>query len=82
MLLGEALQPELARLLSFPVNSNAVAELAGRLEGWLSLEPDERREAGLALARRVDELWSWDGVARTVIAASEGNLDGLSPVVA
>jgi glycosyltransferase involved in cell wall biosynthesis len=82
VLLGEALQPDLARLLSFPVNSNAIAELADRLEGWLSLEPDERREAGLALARRVDELWSWDGVARTVIAASEGNLDGLSPVVA
>jgi glycosyltransferase involved in cell wall biosynthesis len=82
VLLGEALKPELARLLSFPVDSNAIAELADRLEGWLSLVPDERREAGLALARRVDELWSWDGVARTVIAASDGRLDGLPPVVA
>jgi glycosyltransferase involved in cell wall biosynthesis len=81
VLLGEALQPELARLLSFPVDSNAVGELADRLKGWLSLEPDERREAGMALARRVDELWSWEGVARTVIAASEGELDGLPPVV-
>jgi glycosyltransferase involved in cell wall biosynthesis len=82
VLLGEALQPELARLLSFPVDANAVGELADRLEGWLSLEPGERREAGMALAHRVDELWSWEGVARTVIAASEGKLDGLPPVVA
>jgi glycosyltransferase involved in cell wall biosynthesis len=80
-LLGEALQPDLARLLSFPVDSRAVGELADRLEGWLKLEPDERREAGMALAHRVDELWSWEGVARTVIAASEGELDGLPPVV-
>jgi glycosyltransferase involved in cell wall biosynthesis len=82
VLLGEALQPDLARLLSFPVDANAVGELADRLEGWLSLEPDERGEAGLALARRVDELWSWEGVARTVIAASAGELDGLPPIVA
>jgi glycosyltransferase involved in cell wall biosynthesis len=81
-LLAEAVPPDLARLLSFPVDSNAITELAERLEGWLALEPGQRQEAGLALARRVDELWSWDGVARTVIAASRGELDGLPPVVA
>jgi glycosyltransferase involved in cell wall biosynthesis len=81
-LLAEAVPPDLARLLSFPVDSNAITELAERLEGWLALEPGQRQEAGLALARRVDELWSWEGVARTVIAASRGKLDGLPPVVA
>ena len=81
-LLAEAVEPELARLLSFPVELGAVSELADRLEGWLALEPQRRHEAGLRLAERVDELWSWEGVARTVIAASRGELEGLPPVVA
>ena len=41
------------------------------MDGW-RLDPERRREAGLALSARVDELWSWEGVARTVIAASRG----------
>jgi glycosyltransferase involved in cell wall biosynthesis len=80
-LLAEALEPDLAPLLSFPVGPDAVTELADRLCGWLALDPERRRQAGLALARRVDEVWSWEGVARTVIAASRGELDGLPPVV-
>jgi glycosyltransferase involved in cell wall biosynthesis len=80
-LLGEVLDPDLAPLLSFPVGPGAVSELASRISGWLALDPARRREAGLALARRVDELWSWEGVARTVIAASRGELDRLPPVV-
>jgi glycosyltransferase involved in cell wall biosynthesis len=81
-LLAEAVPPDLARLLSFPVGPEAVSELADRLDGWLGLDPERRREAGLALSARVDELWSWEGVARTVIAASRGELDALPPVVA
>jgi len=82
LLLADAVEPDLARLLSFPVGPDAIAELADRLEGWLALDPERRRAAGLALAARVDELWSWEGVARTVIAASRGQLDGLPPIVA
>jgi glycosyltransferase involved in cell wall biosynthesis len=81
-LLAEAVEPELGRLLSFPVELGAVSELADRLEGWLALEPQRRHEAGLRLAERVEQLWSWEGVARTVIAASRGELEGLPPVVA
>ena len=80
-LLAEALDPQLARLLSFPLGPDAVSELAERISGWLALEPARRHQAGLALAKRVDELWSWEGVARTVIAASRGELDRLPPVV-
>ncbi len=80
-LLAEVLQPDLVTLLSFPIGPNAITELADRIGGWLALEPPRRREAGLALAKRVDELWSWEGVARTVIAASRGELDDLPPVV-
>ncbi|HEY6636285.1 MAG TPA: glycosyltransferase family 4 protein [Solirubrobacterales bacterium] len=79
--LAQVLDPDLARLLSFPVGPGAVIDLADRIRGWLALDPPRRRAAGLALARRVDELWSWEGVARTVIAASRGELDGLPPVV-
>jgi glycosyltransferase involved in cell wall biosynthesis len=80
-LLAEAIEPDLARLLSFPIDSGAIGELADRISGWLALDDARRREAGLALAKRVDELWSWEGVARTVIAASRGELEDLPPVV-
>jgi glycosyltransferase involved in cell wall biosynthesis len=79
-LLAEALPSDLARLLTFPVDEGAITELADRLDGWLALSQDSRREAGLALSKRVDELWSWEGVARTVLAASTGELDGLPRV--
>jgi glycosyltransferase involved in cell wall biosynthesis len=78
--LAEAVAPDLGRLLSFPVGPEAVTELADRLEGWLALDPERRREAGLALSGRVDELWSWEGVARTVLAASAGQLTDLPGV--
>ncbi len=80
LLLAEALEPDLTRLLSFPVGPRAIEELADRLEGWLALDPERRRAAGLALSARVDELWSWEGVARTVIAAAQGELQGLPRV--
>jgi glycosyltransferase involved in cell wall biosynthesis len=79
-LLAESLEPDLARLLSFPVGPGAIGELAERLSGWLELDPERRREAGRALAARVDELWSWEGVARGVIAASRGELESLPRV--
>jgi glycosyltransferase involved in cell wall biosynthesis len=80
-LLADALDPDLVPLLSFRIGPGAVTELADRICGWLALDADRRREAGLALANRVDELWSWEGVARTVIAASRGELEELPPVV-
>jgi glycosyltransferase involved in cell wall biosynthesis len=80
-LLAEAIDPELAPLLAFTVGPGAIGELAEKLAGWLALEPERRRKAGAALARRAEELWSWDQVARSVIAASRGELDGLPAVV-
>jgi glycosyltransferase involved in cell wall biosynthesis len=79
--LAGVLDAELAPLLSFPIGSRAVTELADRICGWLALDPARRRAAGLLLAHRVDELWSWEGVARTVIAASRGELEDLPAVV-
>lgn len=79
-LLAAAVEPGLARLLSFPVELGAITELADRLEGWLALEPQRRHEAGLRLAERVEDLWSWEGVARAVVAASRGQLGDLPRV--
>ncbi|MGZ5347524.1 MAG: glycosyltransferase family 4 protein [Solirubrobacterales bacterium] len=78
--LGEALPEGLAPLLSFTAGPGAVEAIAARLAGWLGLEPAEREAAAAALAGRVRELWSWEGVAAGVIAASRGELDGLPEV--
>jgi glycosyltransferase involved in cell wall biosynthesis len=77
--LAEALPGDVAPLISFPVERGAVTEIAARLRAWLAIDPGRRREIGSVLARRAHELWSWGGVARGVIAASSGQLDGLDP---
>ena len=75
--LAEALPAEAAELTSFPVREGAVEMIAERLNAWLSL-PEERREAAReALVSTAHRLWSWEGVARGVIAASRGELDRL-----
>jgi glycosyltransferase involved in cell wall biosynthesis len=78
--LADAVGPELAPLLSFPVGPGAVGEIAERVNGWLALDVTRRNEIGERLAARVTELWSWEEVARGVIAASAGELDGLPRV--
>ncbi len=73
--------PEPARAwLSFAVGAGggeAVTDLAGCLTGWLGAPEEVRaatREAIVAVTR---ERWSWDGVARTVLAAAQGDVDAL-----
>jgi glycosyltransferase involved in cell wall biosynthesis len=75
--LAAALPPEVGRLTSFPVEKGAVEAIAGRLNGWLGLPEEERVVAREALVETVSRLWSWEGVARGVIAAARGELDRL-----
>jgi glycosyltransferase involved in cell wall biosynthesis len=75
--LAAALPPEVGRLTSFPVEEGAVETIAERLNGWLSLSEAERAEARESLVETARRLWSWEGVARGVIAASRGELDRL-----
>jgi glycosyltransferase involved in cell wall biosynthesis len=75
--LAEALPEEVAELVSFPVEEGAVEAIAGRLNRWLELPEAVREEARRALVETVRRLWSWEGVARGVIAASRGELDRL-----
>src|SRR5262249_15861326 len=78
--LAKAIGPELAPLLTFEVGPGAVAKIADRVNGWLELPAEERRRAGAQLAEMVHELWSWQGVARGVIAAARGELNKLPEV--
>ena len=75
--LQAALPPDVGRMTSFPVEQGAVEAIAERLNGWLRL-PEERRVAAReALVETARRLWSWEGVARGVIAVSRGDLDRL-----
>jgi glycosyltransferase involved in cell wall biosynthesis len=70
--------PEAARgWLSFGVGPGAVEELAACLNGWLAAPGPLREEVRDAIVAVTRERWSWDGVARTVIAAATGELDDL-----
>ncbi len=75
--LGAALPPEVGRLTSFPVEKGAIEAIAERLNGWLSLSEGQRHSAREALVETARRLWSWEGVARGVIAAARGELDRL-----
>jgi len=75
--LAQAVPAQLAPLLSFPVDDNAVRALAACVSGWLTADEGLRERAREGLVRSVRERWSWDGVARGVIAAARGELDGL-----
>jgi glycosyltransferase involved in cell wall biosynthesis len=75
--LAEAVPSELAELLSFPVDDDAVRALAARVVGWLAADSQARERTRAGLVETVRERWSWQGVARGVIAAARGELDEL-----
>jgi len=64
-------------LTSFPVEEGAVEAIAARIDAWLSLPEGERQRARETLVETVGRLWSWEGVARGVLAAAAGELDRL-----
>jgi glycosyltransferase involved in cell wall biosynthesis len=75
--LARAVPEQAAGWLSFRLDDDAVKALAERVVGWLGAEPALRAQARAGLVRVVRERWSWEGVARGVIAAARGELDGL-----
>lgn len=75
--LAASLPGPVAELLSFPVEPGAVEAIADRLERWLALPGSEREQAREALVAAVGRLWSWEGVARGVLAASASELGDL-----
>ena len=75
--LAADLPPDAAPLVSFPLGDEAVTALAERIIGWLALDPATAAEARRRLRATASRLWSWERVARGVLAASAGRLDEL-----
>lgn len=63
---------EAARWLSFPVDDDAVRAIAEQVVGWLGCDRSLKARTRTALVSVARERWSWEGVARGVIAASRG----------
>jgi len=64
--------------LAFPVEDPAVdpvRAIAERLVAWLEAPAELRDATRAALVETVRERWSWEGVARGVIAAAGGRAD-------
>src|SRR5260370_939182 len=80
--LAPALPEELRPLLSFEIGPRAVEEIATKLVAWLTLDHAEREPARLVLAKEAARHYSWEKVAKGVIAAALGRLNELqSPAV-
>ena len=70
-----AAMPEATRwLVSFDLDHEAVTSIAARINAWVELDADRREAVRAALRETVERLWSWNGVAATVLAASSGEL--------
>ncbi|TMK55640.1 MAG: glycosyltransferase family 4 protein [Actinobacteria bacterium] len=75
--LQSSLPQEVGELTSFPVEEGAVEAIAARLNRWLALPEEQREDARGRLVEAVARLWSWEGVARGVLAAARGELADL-----
>ena len=75
--LAAAVPPDVAPWLTFRVGPEAVAELAADLAAWLDAPAGVRERTRAAIVDVARERYSWDGVARTVIAAAQGDLERL-----
>jgi glycosyltransferase involved in cell wall biosynthesis len=76
--LARAIPAPAAEWLSFVVDDDAVRALARSLIGWLAADPQLRARTRAGLVETVRERWSWEGVARGVIAAAKGELQALA----
>ena len=75
--LAADLPEDVAGLTSFGVEKGTVEAIADRLDRWLQLPLAEREAARNTLVETVRRLWSWEGVARGVLAAAAGDLGAL-----
>jgi glycosyltransferase involved in cell wall biosynthesis len=75
---AEAVPPEAAGWLSFPIDDEAVRALGTRLVAWLQADAALQAHTRAALVAAVRERWSWQGVALGVIAAAAGEPVGRS----
>jgi glycosyltransferase involved in cell wall biosynthesis len=68
--------PEPARpWLAFPLDGDPVRAIADRVAAWLEAPAALRDDVRSALVGTVRERWSWEGVARGVLAAAQPGAD-------
>jgi len=72
--LAVAAPEEVRPWLTFEVGPHAVTELADGLASWLEAPDELRAHTREAIVQVARERYSWDGVARTVVAAAQGRL--------
>ncbi|HET7050433.1 MAG TPA: glycosyltransferase [Solirubrobacteraceae bacterium] len=77
--LAAQLPVPVADLVSFPLQGPVVQSIASRLITWLLMPEELRGTARASLVETVAAHYSWESVARTVIAAAQGDLDALDP---
>jgi glycosyltransferase involved in cell wall biosynthesis len=70
--LAREVPSQAAEWLSFPIDDGAVGAIAERVVGWLEADDELRARTRAALISAVRERWSWEGVARGVLAAARG----------
>lgn len=58
--------------LSFPLDDNAVRAIAERVVDWLQADRALKEKTRATLVSLTVRRWSWEGVARAVIAAARG----------
>jgi len=76
--LARAVPAQVAPWLSFPIDDSSVRALAERILAWLGVDPALREQTRSGLVCTVRSRWSWEGVARGVIAAARGEVDALA----
>jgi glycosyltransferase involved in cell wall biosynthesis len=75
--LEQAVPEEARPWLTFEVGPGAVRQLADNLSAWLAAPPAVRAATREGIVSATGRTYSWDGVARSVIAAARGELDDL-----
>jgi glycosyltransferase involved in cell wall biosynthesis len=75
--LAGAVPAEVAPCLSFAIDDQVVAAIAERVVAWLGAGAELRERTRKGLVEATREHWSWEGVARGVIAAASGELAAL-----
>jgi glycosyltransferase involved in cell wall biosynthesis len=76
--LAAALPEPVRELVSFPIDDDVVRSIAGRVIGWMKAEGQLRAATRAALVETAAARYSWEGVARGVIAAARGELAALA----
>jgi glycosyltransferase involved in cell wall biosynthesis len=75
--LAASLPEPVGELLSFELGPGAVDAIAEKLVRWLRMPTEVRLAARTQLAQGVAENYTWESVARRVLAAARGRLDRL-----